>query len=136
MSAPFALADLKLAYDELLTFSEEPLVPWSAANHAVLESAWPSTETGFGGVEKYPSVPAKAGRLLYSIAKAHGLPDGNKRLAAAALLLFLHKNDLTLAVPEELLELLTIAAASSPADASDKTVDLLGRALAPYVTPL
>lgn len=136
MLAPFTLSDLQAAYDELLTFSAEPLVPWSTAQLGVLESACASTETGFGGVEKYPTVAAKAGRLLYALAKAHGLPDGNKRLAALALLLFLDKNDLMLDVSDELLELLTIAAASSPADASDKTVDLLGRALAPYVTPL
>lgn len=48
---------------------------------------------GFGGVELYPTVQAKAANLLYLVVKDHPLTDGNKRSAAALFVHFLARND-------------------------------------------
>jgi prophage maintenance system killer protein len=47
---------------------------------------------GFGGIELYPSVQAKAANLLYLVVKDHPLTDGNKRTAAALFVHFLERN--------------------------------------------
>jgi prophage maintenance system killer protein len=48
---------------------------------------------GFGDTEFYPSIEEKAANLLYFITKNHSFVDGNKRIAAACFLYFLHKNN-------------------------------------------
>lgn len=48
----------------------------------------------FGGRELYPSTLEKAANLLYMVTKNHAFSDGNKRIAAAVFLYFLHKNNL------------------------------------------
>lgn len=48
---------------------------------------------GFGGVELYPTVQAKAANLLYLVVKDHPLTDGNKRSAAALFVHFLARNN-------------------------------------------
>lgn len=46
----------------------------------------------FDGRELYPSLEEKASNLLYFIVKNHSFHDGNKRIAAALFLYFLHVN--------------------------------------------
>jgi len=46
----------------------------------------------FDGKELYPSVEEKAANLLYFIVKNHAFSDGNKRIAAAIFIYFLHAN--------------------------------------------
>jgi prophage maintenance system killer protein len=48
----------------------------------------------FGGNELYPSFLEKAANLLYFLTKNHSFTDGNKRIAAAIFLSFLHKNQM------------------------------------------
>ena len=50
----------------------------------------------YGGQEMYPSVEEKAAHLLYFVVKNHSFSDGNKRIAAALFLYFLHKNGILL----------------------------------------
>ena len=40
----------------------------------------------------YPTVAQKAAHLLYFVTKNHSFVDGNKRIAAALFVVFLHKN--------------------------------------------
>jgi len=63
---------------------------------ALLESALESAFQSFGGVDLYPSVEEKAAKLAYGIAMNHPFADGNKRIAAAAMLLFVKLNGLEL----------------------------------------
>lgn len=44
------------------------------------------------GAEVYPTWQEKAAHLLYFVVKNHSFSDGNKRIAAALFLYFLHKN--------------------------------------------
>ena len=46
----------------------------------------------FDRKELYPSIQEKAANLLYLVVKNHSFTDGNKRIAAALFVYFLHKN--------------------------------------------
>lgn len=56
------------------------------------ESALHAPMAGFGEVEFYPDVLDKAAVLCWHLARNHPLPDGNKRAAWAALVMFLDLN--------------------------------------------
>lgn len=52
-----------------------------------------ASQAGFGGHEFYPDLADKAAVLVCRLAWNHPLPDGNKRTAWAALVLFLDLNE-------------------------------------------
>ena len=52
------------------------------------------------GAEAFPTLPEKSGALLFSLVQNHPFWDGNKRIAAAALRLFLERNGAWLAADE------------------------------------
>ena len=58
----------------------------------LLESALHAPQAGFGDEDFYPNVFDKAAVLCSRIALNHPLPDGNKRLAWVALVLFCDRN--------------------------------------------
>jgi death-on-curing family protein len=58
------------------------------------ESAVNQITKGMDGQDFYSSIEEKAAVLLYLITKNHAFTDGNKRIAAASMLLFLRTNDL------------------------------------------
>jgi death-on-curing protein len=57
-----------------------------------VDSALAQPKMTFDGVELYPSLAEKAAALAYSLARNHGFEDGNKRIAHAAMELFLVLN--------------------------------------------
>ena len=57
-----------------------------------LESALAQPRASFGGADLYASVPAKASALGFSLALNHAFVDGNKRVAHAAMEVFLRLN--------------------------------------------
>ena len=63
------------------------------ARSDLADSALHAPQAGFGDTEFYPDVIDKAAVLVCRLAWNHPLPDGNKRAAWAALLLFLDLND-------------------------------------------
>ncbi len=56
------------------------------------ESALQAPQAGFGDVEFYPDIEDKAAVLVCRLAWNHALPDGNKRAAWAALVMFIDLN--------------------------------------------
>jgi death-on-curing protein len=58
----------------------------------LLESALETPFQSFEGEELYPSTQAKAARLCYGLVKNHAMVDGNKRIGAHAMLVFLALN--------------------------------------------
>ena len=58
----------------------------------LLESAIENPFQSYGGEELYPSIQAKAARLCYGLVKEHAMLDGNKRIGAHAMLVFLSLN--------------------------------------------
>lgn len=74
------------------TLGAEPEV----RDYGLLESALARPRTSAFGEEAYPEIHDKAAALLHSIARNHGLVDGNKRLALAATIAFYGMNGLRL----------------------------------------
>ncbi len=60
------------------------------------------------GVEAFPDVPDKAAALTFLLIANHPFRDGNKRIAAAALHLFLHRNQRTLTATPHQIEAFTM----------------------------
>lgn len=87
-------------------------------DHALLESAIEAPFQGFGGSELYPTVQAKAARLGYGLIKNHCMIDGNKRIGAHAMLVFLALNGIEISYTQkELYEIiLQVAAGESEYD--------------------
>ena len=67
----------------------------------LLDSALHAPRAGFGDTDFFPSLAEKAAVLCVRIAKNHPLPDGNKRLAWMATVVFLELNDVELDVDED-----------------------------------
>lgn len=61
-------------------------------DRAALESAVARAQTTFGGDDLYPDVAAKAAALFHSLVQNHPFVDGNKRVGAHAMVLFLLAN--------------------------------------------
>ncbi|MHB1582316.1 MAG: type II toxin-antitoxin system death-on-curing family toxin [Acidimicrobiales bacterium] len=70
----------------------EAAVLSKAARIDLADSALHAPSASFGGEEFYPDVIDKAAVLTCRLAWNHPLPDGNKRAAWAALVLFLDLN--------------------------------------------
>ena len=58
----------------------------------LLDSAMETPFQTFDGEELYPTLQAKAARLGYGLIKNHCMIDGNKRIGAHAMLVFLELN--------------------------------------------
>jgi len=58
----------------------------------LLDAALESPFQTFDGEELYPTLQAKAARLGYGLIKNHCMIDGNKRIGAHAMLVFLELN--------------------------------------------
>lgn len=61
-------------------------------DRGALESAVARPQMTFGGDDLYPDVAAKASALLHSLVQNHPFVDGNKRVGAHAMVLFLLAN--------------------------------------------
>ena len=61
-------------------------------DEGLLDSALERPFQSFGGEELYPSIQAKAARLCYGLVKNHAMIDGNKRIGAHTMLVFLAVN--------------------------------------------
>ena len=61
-------------------------------DEGLFDSAVQSPFATFGGQELYPSIEEKAAKLGVTLAKNHAFLDGNKRIGAYALLIFLDVN--------------------------------------------
>lgn len=61
-------------------------------DRGALESAIARPQATFGGDDLYPDVAAKAAALLHSLVQKHPFVDGNKRVGAHAMIVFLLAN--------------------------------------------
>lgn len=81
-------------------------------DEGLLESALSAPFQGFGGVNVYPSLPQKAARLCYGLVKNHPFVDGNKRIGAHVMLVFLAINGSELTYTQEELSGIILALAA------------------------
>lgn len=61
-------------------------------DEGLLDSALENPFQTFAEEELYPSIQSKAARLCYGLVKNHAMLDGNKRLGAHVMLVFLAVN--------------------------------------------
>jgi len=88
-------------------------------DYALLDSALQAPFQGFAGVDIYPTVQQKAARLAYSLIKNHAFIDGNKRVGAHALLIFLLLNKINLEYTQQELIDIVLAVAASECEIDD-----------------
>ena len=62
----------------------------------MLDSALNAPFQTFGGEDAYPSIQQKAARLCFGLVKNHPFVDGNKRIGAHVMLVFLALNGIEL----------------------------------------
>jgi death on curing protein len=82
-----------------------------------LDSAVTRPQMTFGGEDLYPDAAAKAAALMHSLVMNHPFIDGNKRVGAMAMELFLTVNALVLDAVDEEIEAVTMAVARGDLEA-------------------
>ena len=65
-------------------------------DEGLLDSALNAPFQSFGDVEPFPSIQQKAARLVYGLIMNHPFTDGNKRIGAHVMLVFLALNGIEL----------------------------------------
>ena len=70
-------------------------------DEGLLDSALNAPFQGFGDTSAYPSLQQKAARLCYGLVKNHPFVDGNKRIGAHAMLVFLAVNGVELSYTQQ-----------------------------------
>jgi death-on-curing protein len=83
-------------------------------DYNLLDSALETPFQSFAGEELYPTIQAKAAKLGYGLIKNHTMLDGNKRIGAHAMLVFLALNGIEMKYTQkELYETVMSVAAGS-----------------------
>lgn len=83
-------------------------------DYNLLDSALETPFQSFADEELYPTIQAKAARLGYGLIKNHTMLDGNKRIGAHAMLVFLVLNGIEMKYTQrELYETVLSVAAGS-----------------------
>ena len=83
-------------------------------DYNLLNSALETPFQSFAGEELYPTIQAKAARLGYGLIKNHTMLDGNKRIGAHAMPVFLALNGIEMKYTQkELYETVLSVAAGS-----------------------
>jgi death-on-curing protein len=112
MTSHLSLHDIFAIRDEFAAHAEDPerfeLVNWNG-----LVSALTTPFQSTFGEESFPSLIDKAAALTFLLIANHPFRDGNKRIAGAALQLFLQRNGLHIAADDTDLEALTMLVARS-----------------------
>lgn len=85
-------------------------------DEALLDSALSAPFQEFSGQEFFPTIEEKAARLGYGLIQNHAMLDGNKRLGAHAMLVFLALNEKELVYTQEELYTIILDLASGHAD--------------------
>ena len=90
----------KLSKEQILTLHSQLIDEFGGSDgvrdYNLLDSALETPFQSFGGEELYPTLQAKAARLGYGLIKNHCMIDGNKRIGAHAMLVFLAVNGVEL----------------------------------------
>ena len=96
---------IRLTKKQLLLLHEELITETGGAagirDEGLLDSALAAPFQSFEGHTPYPSLQQKAVRLGYGLVKDHPFVDGNKRIGAHAMLVFLALNGVVLDYTQE-----------------------------------
>jgi len=123
----FSLAQRHLAFNE-------PIPDFATRYPNVLESCVLTPFQRFAGKSLYPTMLSKASILFYLMIKNHPFQNGNKRVAIATLLVFLHENRKWLKVDDQEFYNFTVWVAQSPAPAKEQVVEAIQNFLSRHLT--
>lgn len=92
---------MKRLTKEQILFMQEQLIKQTGGEFGIrdislLEAAIAAPFQQFAGEELFPTIQSKAARLGYGIIKNHAFVDGNKRIGAHTMLVFLALNNIEL----------------------------------------
>ncbi len=88
-------------------------------DEGLLESALEAPFQSFGETDAYPSIQQKAARLGFGLIRNHAFLDGNKRIGAHAMLVFLSLNGIELTYTQSELSDLILAVAAGTKNFDD-----------------
>ena len=91
-------------------------------DEGLLDSALNAPFQTFGDTSAYPSLQQKAARLCYGLVKNHPFIDGNKRIGAHAMLVFLAVNGLELSYTQQELSDIILQVAAGEKEYDDLLV--------------
>ena len=115
-----------LALDEVIGLHVDPIERYGGApgvrNLGLLESAVATPKASFGGAYLHGTLPEMAAAYLFHLAQNHAFVDGNKRVAAAAMIMFIYLNDRELDCDEDELVALTLGVASGATTKAEAAV--------------
>ena len=110
-----------LSAAQVLHLHEKLIGPFGGAkvlrDAGSLESTVARPQLTFGGEDLYPDAATKAAALMHSLVMNHPFVDGNKRLGAMAMELFLLVNSLALDAVDEEIVAVTLAVARGEVEA-------------------
>lgn len=81
-------------------------------DEGLLDSALNAPFHSFDGIDAFPSIQQKGARLGYGLIQNHAFVDGNKRIGAHVMLVFLALNGIELDYTQEELSDMVLAVAS------------------------
>lgn len=120
-----------LGLDEVIALHAEQIERYGGSlgvrDLGLLESAVASPEASFGGEYLHATPPEMAAAYLFHLSQNHPFVDGNKRVAAAAMIMFVYLNDRDLECSEDELVELTLGVASGTRTKADAAVFLAAR---------
>ena len=88
-------------------------------DEGLLDSALSAPFQSFDNTDVYPSLQQKAARLCFGLVKNHPFADGNKRIGAHAMLVFLAVNGVELTYTQTELSDIILQVAASEKEYSD-----------------
>ena len=91
---------IRLSKPQILLLHEQLIAETGGSSglrdEGMLDSALNAPFQTFGGEDVYPSLQQKAARLCFGLVKNHPFVDGNKRIGAHVMLVFLVLNGIEL----------------------------------------
>ena len=91
---------IRLSKPQILLLHEQLIAETGGSSglrdEGMLDSALNAPFQSFGGEDVYPSLQQKAARLCFGLVKNHPFVDGNKRICAHVMLVFLALNGIEL----------------------------------------
>ena len=91
---------IRLSKTQILLLHEQLIAETGGStglrDEGMLDSALNAPFQTFGGEDVYPSLQQKAARLCFGLVKNHPFLDGNKRIGAHVMLVFLALNGIEL----------------------------------------
>ncbi len=120
-----------LGLDEVIALHEHQTERYGGAagirDLGLLEAAVAAPEASYAGEYLHATLPEMAAAYLFHLVQNHPFVDGNKRIGAAAMIMFVYLNDRDLDCDEDALVELTVAVASGQRTKAEIAVFLAER---------